>query len=582
MAQKDTNGIQAVSVDQSSDGVKNTSEPETICPEIGRAPCYVVSASTGPPATYVPTSPDALRQELGDVSTLGTDSKYLVVVHGLPTAYAQVLSSELGMDPDFLRAVAARRRFKPKQGRQDHGPTTVVSFEYPLLLGSGCSGPLYDSNADYDDIYNQAGDEMEKPLVCPTSSSGSDGVVFCRVAAWQCEKKTVLFLDRPWQDPSSSDRPENAAEMNTLVTQVWECISSDESSESLPSTIEAAVHEPWVEFLDTLQPGMDSTTGGAVSLACEVQRRLEANLTASSLSSGGGGGPGLQAYDYARPNWQALLDRSERHRRLAFDIASLRARLEAVPVLWPPETTEKPRQPWYPDDTNSKPQQPPPMGAEENQRSLDRVSYLGGVLLPLSIVSGILSMGDTFGPGGDLFYVFWASGVPLTVLTLLVIYADSIRREVVYVQTSHSRGQSSGSGPGDDDDDGKTGWNRMGRVGQDEPVVVTMPDLESGYPPAADYSEQIPISVSEPAIAGSPVASLSLPPAQPAPAPVLEKVSSEPVATLQPRFGRKREKHHDHGGTWERRELGWMGAAMCMLRLSELKKQQRLPRAVRG
>lgn len=369
--------------------------------------------------------------------------------------------------------------------------------------------------------------------------------------------------------------------MNTLVTQVWECISSDEPAESLPSTIEAAVHEHWVEFLDTLQPGMDSTTGGAVSLACEVQRRLETNLTASSLSSGISG-PGLQAYGYVRPNWQALLDRSERHRRLAFDIASLRARLEqAVPVLWPPDATEKPRQPWYPDDTNTKPQPPPPpMGAEENQRSLDRVSYLGGVLLPVSIVSGILSMGDTFGPGGELFYVFWAAGVPLTVLTLLVIYADSIRREVVYVQTNHSRGHSSGSGSGSGDDE-KTGWNRMGRVGQEEPVVVPMPDLESGYPPAAHYSEQIPISVSEPAIAGSPVASLSLPPAQPPPPPVLEKVSSEPVATLQPRFGRKREKHHNHEGTWERRELGWMGAAMCMLQLSELKKQQRLPRAVR-
>ncbi|KAI0162936.1 hypothetical protein BJ166DRAFT_591769 [Pestalotiopsis sp. NC0098] len=568
-----------MAVEQSSDGVRNTSEPETIRPELGRAPCYVVSATTGPTATHVPTSPDALRRELGDVSTLGTDSKYLVVVHGLPTAFVQVLVDELGMDPDFVRAVASRRRFKPKQGRQDHGSAIVASYEYPLLLDGVCSAPLYDSNDDYDEIYGQTADEMEKPLVCPTSSSGSDGVVFCRVAAWQCDKKTVLFLDRPWwQDPSSSDRPENAGEMNTLVSQVWECRSSDEPAESLPSTIEAAVHEHWVEFLDTLQPGMDSTTSGAVSLACEVQRRLETNLTASSLSSGGSG-PGLQAYGYVRPNWQALLDRSERHRRLAFDIASLRARLEqAVPVLWPPDATEKPRQPWYPDDMNTKPQPQPPMGAEENQRSLDRVSYLGGVLLPVSIVSGILSMGDTFGPGGDLFYVFWAAGVPLTVLTLLVIYADSIRREVVYVQTNHSRGHSSGSGSGSGEDD-KTGWNRMGRVGQDEPVVVPMPDLESGYPPAAHYSEQIPISVSEPAIAGSPVASLSLPP-QPPP-PVLEKVSSEPVATLQPRFGRKREKHHDHGGTWERRELGWMGAAMCMLRLSELKKEQRLPRAVR-
>ncbi|KAI1179778.1 hypothetical protein F4777DRAFT_399322 [Nemania sp. FL0916] len=73
---------------------------------------------------------------------------------------------------------------------------------------------------------------------------------------------------------------------------------------------------------------------------------------------------------------------------------------------------------------------------DENERSLNRVTYLGGVLLPFSIVSGILAINGSYGPGGAQFWVFWAAAVPLALLTLGVIYADSIRKSEVWVEVA--------------------------------------------------------------------------------------------------------------------------------------------------
>jgi hypothetical protein len=77
--------------------------------------------------------------------------------------------------------------------------------------------------------------------------------------------------------------------------------------------------------------------------------------------------------------------------------------------------------------------------AEENQRALDRISYLGGVLIPLPIISGILSMANDYGPDGSKFYVFWAIAIPLALLTVMVIYADTLRTAEVWVETPVDR-----------------------------------------------------------------------------------------------------------------------------------------------
>ncbi|KAK3397310.1 hypothetical protein B0T20DRAFT_415872 [Sordaria brevicollis] len=74
-----------------------------------------------------------------------------------------------------------------------------------------------------------------------------------------------------------------------------------------------------------------------------------------------------------------------------------------------------------------------------NQRALERISYLGGILLPFPVVSGILSMGDEYGPGGPKFFIFWAVVIPMSIITCLIIYADIVRKAEVWVEVATER-----------------------------------------------------------------------------------------------------------------------------------------------
>ena len=56
---------------------------------------------------------------------------------------------------------------------------------------------------------------------------------------------------------------------------------------------------------------------------------------------------------------------------------------------------------------------------EEDTRALNRLSYLAAILGPLTITSGILSMGNSFAPGQAKFWVYWAISVPLCVLIVV-------------------------------------------------------------------------------------------------------------------------------------------------------------------
>jgi hypothetical protein len=64
----------------------------------------------------------------------------------------------------------------------------------------------------------------------------------------------------------------------------------------------------------------------------------------------------------------------------------------------------------------------------EAKRSTDRLAYLAGFLLPFSVFASILAMTGEFAAGEGKFYVYWVVTVPLSIIVLAVIYADSIRR----------------------------------------------------------------------------------------------------------------------------------------------------------
>ena len=75
-----------------------------------------------------------------------------------------------------------------------------------------------------------------------------------------------------------------------------------------------------------------------------------------------------------------------------------------------------------------------------NERSLDRIAYLGGLLLPVSVVASILAIEGRYGPEGAQFWVFWAAGVVASVAALLVIHLDRLRLAEVWVEMPGSGG----------------------------------------------------------------------------------------------------------------------------------------------
>lgn len=92
------------------------------------------------------------------------------------------------------------------------------------------------------------------------------------------------------------------------------------------------------------------------------------------------------------------------------------------------------------------PGEEPSRVATANERSLDRIAYLGGMLLPVSVVAGILAIEGRYGPEGDQFWVFWATSVAASVAALLIIYLDRLRLAEVWVEMP--AGKTGGDGGG--------------------------------------------------------------------------------------------------------------------------------------
>ncbi|KAI1780992.1 hypothetical protein F4818DRAFT_23082 [Hypoxylon cercidicola] len=508
----------------------------------------------------------------------GSDEPYarrLFVLQGLPVEYLQVLRDTLDIDPRFAEAHVGRRSYRPWVGhrrRRDDAAnsTSFACFEYPELLSSSHVPPHSD-------------DTVDKPPAHVTFANG-DTAVFCSASLWSSPKADVLLLDRPLRT-QPSPRPDNTpyrsselsrastmGEINkfrnnpshgnkdnyassddqtaSFETLLYENLPEEwreePSEDKLGSLIEDIAIHQWTEFFEALStilgPGTAETT--TTVLYWQMQKSLEKNLSNSEF------------YDKSfRPShfsssassaisdWQSLLSRLVRRVELSRQLAPPSVTTIEIPSsTQPPQSGSTAFEPPMTHRNNNNSNANSSSSAEKNQHSLDRVSYMGGVLLPLSIVSSILSMSDPFNPGGPMFFVFWAVSVPLVFVTVFIIYADSIRKVEVWIEVAAGGGAGSDVENPEDSDHGRSSGAVPYGATVELPIVepkagrvMGRAALGEGYivHPGADGG-----SFDEPSM-------------------MAEKMFNKPSSSRR---------------KWQKQQLGWKGACMTAFQLYKLKK----------
>jgi hypothetical protein len=444
----------------------------------------------------------------------------------------------------------------------------------------------------------------------------------------------VLFLDRPaWVDPTSgvsrgrykAHTSEKIPDKNGISEVTWQIDSDGNTTtlgdeipsletmlyenlrdgcvfrEDLLELLEELVINQWGEFLDTLDPyiGSAETTALFWQMSECLERNLEVSRQREKMSRrcveldahhGSYGRTNTQSHSMTT-EWEALLSRVSR-------LAQLLSHLHpVVPNVQMPNletdagvdvgisvgggdkyTRYRPRKTYNSNGTSGSP-------SDENQRSLNRVAYLGGVLLPFSIVSGILAIQEPYGPGGSLFWIFWAVAVPLMFLTLGVIYADSIRKAEVWIEVAASG--KSDLDPSESDSKSHTD------SAFDVPVRVSTPELEQAVTHSLPVSMMssgnrlaVPDAFTFQSVRNRAAEPVTVRLADAAneteeddededeegevPDTIVEKRwmnSSSPRAT-----DRFTNTPGGDGRKWRKEELGWMGACATLFQLYKLKK----------
>ncbi|EXM25093.1 hypothetical protein V3481_014566 [Fusarium oxysporum f. sp. vasinfectum] len=244
-------------------------------------------------------------------------------------------------------------------------------------------------------------------------SDEDEGIRICRASLMVKEQLPILLLDglpfrissrpyRPSRVPSNT-RPDGKAsskrppKRSGLEDSLWQALVDIRPTEDLVAEL---IYDMWLQKLDSLPPlGSDS-----VDVQWTIARVLETNADITRSMERRGEFSTITSAD-----WSNLAERLQRRIQLSVTVA-LQAHAQQAQ-----------------DDPK-----------DSNSRSLDRIAYLGGLLLPLTVVSGILSIQSSYGPEGKSFWVFWLASGLSSLLAILIIYADHLRTLDVWMEVAAS------------------------------------------------------------------------------------------------------------------------------------------------
>lgn len=547
----------------------------------------------------------------------------LITIYGLPAAFVPVLlDSTLDIDPAFVEAHAAGRSYRPMGVRRRRGARAAryAHWDYPELV-VGCWQAMGQNKSCQGLEQNPVGsgnprvivDFARQPALRPVSDAGKGlAAVFCRASLWVSQDVDVLFLDKPrWEERgplrkarragkvlgnnasmSHENRPrdggargDNVAvatrkgdEIPSLESVLQDSLATMNKDSGVLQILEETAYEQWLELFEILTPRRRVTKPERTSLEWQIMRALERNFDmAKSIARSQNGGGTKEGFAVGPDDWGALTQ------RLRTRVEILAATCPGLPHKKIEKTASGPlyhqERVAYVPRHRPEADKPSSQGSDsDNQRALDRVTYLGGILLPFSIVSGVLSMNEGFEPGQPLFWVFWVATIPLTLFTVLVIYADKLRQVEVWSEVLDPSGSDSES------DKGSTKSGGGGRV-QETEKGKRRPTPEFGIskynrpqqPEAVTYSAAGDVVID----LGTPTAEIQQIPTAGSPGPhgadartdsdedqEQEGTSSDEDTAEEVELPITAGGSGYHPG-WKKKQLGWKGAAMCMLRMKK-------------
>lgn len=463
------------------------------------------------------------------------------------------------LDTALVECWADRATYRPSRNLRDRASKMGFgrcwhAWEYPELV----EGPGDD----------QAGATAGggPPVRIVPGSGGELAVVFRRALLWMQEPTSgVLFLDAASsKNVKGKGKARRGLGAASLEDVLWDVLGYGwEGADRLDRVLSEMIYDRWLELFELLEPEPQAMSQETVACYWQILRSLELNEEAD-----------------AEQAWTNLLSRIQRR------IALLSAPRDSLPTPSPttPSVTaantlttvsrdktlaHASTAQWSLRSSIAK-QEHGPKSIDGNQRALDRITYLGGVLIPFPVVAGVLSMGDTFGPSGPLFYVFWAVVIPLLIATLLYINTDKIRKDEVWVEISADEVEPTG-------DSSATSSNA--NVSPVDVRVKHRSTVTWQNQPDRDHTQMAPSLMGmffAPENFNSPERIIDTPSARMAAAVQLtDGEAADPSLDPLPASGSRRglglaplpdfilEKPSDDGSkwrAWKREELGWYGA----------------------
>ncbi|KFA50488.1 hypothetical protein S40293_03071 [Stachybotrys chartarum IBT 40293] len=349
----------------------------------------------------------------------------LLLIRNIDGEATDILQTAAAMDPMFIEAHVTRTSYRPSGNRDGPGWWT---WTYPALAKKRTM------------VQGPGLRRAQRTGEAPSFSLGGGcdiSVCFHRASLWLSGTLPILLLepavhDNPAAPPISPQSPRNLvthtiAVQNGCSNAMSRHVVSDDEAFSLEDTllermqddlpvkniVGEVILESWSGFIETLSPKTKWDGRKDDGLLWMVLRALEFNTDVTKHLTKRGAALDSVSLD----DWKDLTDRIQRRVQLHSLCVSLSSSRAAAPSDVPA------------DDLSYSDKDP-------NERSLDRIAYLGGILLPVTVVSSVLSIEGIYGPEGQHFWVFWVASIVLSVIALIVIYVDQVRTLHVWVEVA--------------------------------------------------------------------------------------------------------------------------------------------------